>query len=114
MLSDIIISCALTGASDGQKINTAVPVAPAQIANEAIVAAAAVVHIHVRDPETGSQSMEARYYRDVVDRIRRSGIDIIINPTTGPGARYTPSTASVGTARHEPSSVWRPKARSRK
>ncbi len=93
MLDDIIITCAVTGAGGGNKLNPAVPVTPKEIARESIAAAkagAAIVHIHVRDPETGSYSMELGLYKEVVERIRDSDTDVIINLTTGPGARFTP------------------------
>ena len=89
-----IIACAVTGSGDTVKKNPAVPVTPAQIANSSIEAAkagAAIVHIHVRDPETGAPSMDLAHYTDVVRRIRESGTDVIINLTTGAGARYAPS-----------------------
>jgi uncharacterized protein (DUF849 family) len=87
---NVIIACAVTGAGDSTGINPAVPVKPAEIARESLEAAkagAAVVHIHVRDPATGKPSMEDSLYAEVVDRIRQSGSDVIINLTTGPGAR---------------------------
>ena len=66
---------------------------PQQIAASAIDAAkagAAIVHIHVRDPNTTRPSMDPALYREVVDRIRASGTDVLINLTTGPGARFIP------------------------
>src|SRR3954452_25243424 len=86
-----VITCALTGSFDTPSKNRAVPVTPVEIANSAIDAAkagAAVVHIHVRDPKTTKPSMEGALYREVVERIRASGIDVVINLTTGPGARF--------------------------
>ena len=71
----------------------AVPVTPEQIAQSALDAAkagAAIVHIHVRDPKTTRPSMEPALYTEVVDRIRASGSDVLINLTTGPGARFVP------------------------
>jgi len=71
-----------------------VPVTPEQIAQSAIDAAkagAAIVHIHVRDPKTTRPSMDISLYREVVDRIKGSGSDVIINLTTGPGARFVPA-----------------------
>jgi uncharacterized protein (DUF849 family) len=92
-----MISCAVTGsAPDSPAKNPAVPVTPAQIAASAIDAAkagAAIVHIHVRDPNTGLPSMEGAYYAEVVDRIRSSGSDVVINLTTGPGGRFAPDMA---------------------
>ena len=92
-MSDTIITCALTGAGDTVDKNPAVPVTPAEIARSGIEAArtgAAIVHVHVRNPETRLGSMELGHYREVVDRIRDSGVDVIINLTTGPGARFVP------------------------
>lgn len=89
----VMISCALTGGGDTASKNPAVPVTPQQIAQAAIDAAkagAAIVHIHVRDPQTGRPSAELALYREVVDRIRSSATDVIINLTTGPGARFVP------------------------
>lgn len=89
-----IVNCAVTGAGDTAKQSPHVPVTPRQIADDCIAAAragAAVVHIHVRDPATGRASMDTVLYREVVDRIRDSGVDVIINLTTGPGARFHPS-----------------------
>ena len=89
----VMISCAVTGSADTPGKNPAVPVTPQQIAESAIDAAkagAAIVHIHVRDPQTTKPSMEFDHYREVVDRIRASGIDVVINLTTGPGGRFVP------------------------
>jgi uncharacterized protein (DUF849 family) len=88
-----MISCAVTGSADTPGRNPAVPVTPAQIAQSAIDAAkagAAIVHIHVRNPETTRPSMNPAHYREVVERIRASGSDVLINLTTGPGARFSP------------------------
>jgi uncharacterized protein (DUF849 family) len=92
MQRKVIISCAVTGSADTPGRNPAVPVTPEQIANSAINAAkagAAIVHIHVRDPKTTNPSMDTALYREVVERIRSSGTDVLINLTTGPGARFT-------------------------
>jgi uncharacterized protein (DUF849 family) len=89
-----MISCAVTGSADSPGKNPAVPVTPAQIAQSSIDAAkagAAIVHIHVRNPQTTKLSMDGALYREVVERIRASGCDVLINLTTGPGARYVPS-----------------------
>src|SRR5215471_17033893 len=94
MQRKVMISCAVTGSADTPAKNPAVPVTPQQIATSAIDAAkagAAIVHIHVRDPETTRPSMDPALYREVVDRIRGSGSTVLINLTTGPGARYAPS-----------------------
>ena len=90
----VIITCAVTGGADTVDKHPAIPVTPAEIATASIEAAkagAAIAHIHVRDPKTGKGSMEFDLYREVVERIRDSGTDVIINLTTGAGARYVPS-----------------------
>src|SRR5262249_52422487 len=89
----VMIACAVTGSADTPGRNPAVPVTPQQIAQSALEAAkagAAIVHIHVRDPQTTRPSMDPAHYREVVQRIRGSGSDVIINLTTGPGARFAP------------------------
>jgi uncharacterized protein (DUF849 family) len=88
MNPDVMITCAVTG--DDTKVTKSphCAVTPEQIANTAIEAAqagAAIVHIHVRDPETGTFSMETKYYREVVKRIRESKVDVIVNLTCGMG-----------------------------
>ena len=93
MQRKVMIACAVTGSADTPGKNPAVPVTPAQIAQSAIDAAkagAAIVHIHVRDPQTTKPSMEVAHYREAVQRIRDSGSDVVINLTTGPGARFAP------------------------
>jgi uncharacterized protein (DUF849 family) len=93
MQRTVMISCALTGSADTPARNPAVPVTPVEIAQSGIEAAkagAAIVHIHVRDPVTKRASMDQALYREVVDRIRSSGTDVVINLTTGPGARFIP------------------------
>ncbi len=90
----VIIACAVTGSSDTTRKNPAVPVTPKQIAESAVDAAkagAAVVHLHVRDLKTTGMSMDPALYRETVERIRSSGVDVIINLTTGAGGRYIPS-----------------------
>jgi uncharacterized protein (DUF849 family) len=91
MQRKVMISCAVTGSADTPGRNPAVPVTPAQIAASAVDAAkagAAIVHIHVRDPKTTKPSMDGELYREVVDRIKSSGTDVLVNLTTGPGARF--------------------------
>lgn len=82
------ITCAVTGAGDRASRHPGLPVTPEQIADAALEAAAtgaAIVHIHVRDPETKRGSRRLDLYREVVQRIRASGTDVLINLTTGMG-----------------------------
>lgn len=88
MNRDVIITAALTGAGDTVGKSEHVPVTPEQIANSAIDAAnagAAVVHIHVRDIESGQGSRDTALYREVVRRIREANVDVVINLTAGMG-----------------------------
>jgi len=89
----VMICCAVTGSADTSRKNPAVPVTPEAIARSAVDAAragAAIVHIHVRDPETTRPSMALAHYSEVVDRIRGSGVDVVVNLTTGAGGRFEP------------------------
>lgn len=94
MNREVIVSCAVTGAGDATRKNPNVPVTPKEIADSAIEAAeagAAVAHIHVRDPETGEGSNDPELFREVVERIRSSETDVIINLTAGGGGDFFPS-----------------------
>jgi uncharacterized protein (DUF849 family) len=85
---EVFVTCAVTGVGDTAVRSDRVPVTPEQIAAAAIEAAqagAAVAHIHVRDPETGKGSRDPRLYREVVERIRASDTDVVINLTAGMG-----------------------------
>jgi uncharacterized protein (DUF849 family) len=85
---EVIVTCALTGAGDTVGRSPHVPVTPEQIAASAVEAAnagAAVVHIHVRNIETGGPSREVALYAEVVRRIKDSGVDVVINLTAGMG-----------------------------
>ncbi|MTH65652.1 3-keto-5-aminohexanoate cleavage protein [Paracoccus shanxieyensis] len=88
MNKDVFITCAVTGSGATQDRSPHVPRSPRQIADSAIAAAkagAAVVHCHVRDPETGAPSRKLDYYREVTDRIRDADVDVVLNLTAGMG-----------------------------
>jgi uncharacterized protein (DUF849 family) len=85
---EVFITCPVTGVGDTDGRSDKVPITPAQIADAAIEAAeagAAIAHIHVRDPETGKGSRDTRLYREVVERVRESDIDVVLNLTAGMG-----------------------------
>jgi uncharacterized protein (DUF849 family) len=85
---EVFITCAVTGAGETADKSDKVPVTPQQIADSAIEAAragAAVAHIHVRDPETGKAARKVEYYREVVERVRASDQDVVLNLTAGMG-----------------------------
>ena len=86
--TSVFITCAITGSGSTQDRSAEVPRSPEQIANSAIAAAkagAAVVHCHVRDPETGVASRDPKLYRELTDRIRDSKTDVVLNLTAGMG-----------------------------
>ena len=96
---DIIITCAVTGSGDAAGKHPQLPKTPEEIANAAIEAAqagAAVAHIHVRDPETGAAGRKLEWYEEVVERIRASSTDVIINLTAGMGGDYVPHPEDPG------------------
>ena len=95
-MSSVFITCAVTGSGDTVGKSDKVPVTPEQIATDCIEAAqagAAIVHIHVRDPQTGAPSRSTEYYAEVVDRIRASDTDVVINLTAGMGGDLTLGSA---------------------
>lgn len=93
MARKIIITCAVTGGGDTVDKHPAIPVTPKQIAQAAIdahAAGAAIAHIHVRDPETGKRCADPALFREVVERVKDSGCNVILNLTSGEGGRYVP------------------------
>lgn len=88
MTKEVFITCAVTGSGNTQDRSAHVPRSPKQIAESAIAAAkagAAIVHCHVRDPETGRPSRRLDLYREVTERIRDAEVDIVLNLTAGMG-----------------------------
>jgi len=86
--NNVVVTCAVTGAGDTVDKHPAIPVTPEQIATSAIEAAdagAAIVHLHVRDPQTGKGSRDIALFKDVVERVRNSGRNVLINLTAGMG-----------------------------
>jgi uncharacterized protein (DUF849 family) len=88
MNREVFITCAVTGSGGTQDKSPHVPRSPQQIADSAIDAAkagAAVVHCHVRDPESGAPSRRLELYRELTDRIRDAEVDVVLNLTSGMG-----------------------------
>jgi len=88
MNSNVVVTCAVTGAGDTVDKHPAIPVTPEQIANSAIEAAdagAAIVHLHVRDPDTGKGSRDINLFKETVGLVRNSGRNVLINLTAGMG-----------------------------
>ena len=112
MNREVFITCAVTGSGGTQDRSPHVPRGPRQIADSAIAAAqagAAVVHCHVRDPETGKPSRDLALYREVTERVRDSATDVVLNLTAGMGgdllfdgteamARLSPRSDMAGAA----------------
>ena len=93
MSRKVILTCAVTGNAPFNPKHPAMPITPAQIAAsclEAAKAGASIVHIHVRHPETGKGSRDPALFKEVVDRVRSSGVNIVINLTCGLGAFLLP------------------------
>ena len=89
---EVFVTCAVTGSGGTQDRSPHVPRSPQQIADSAIEAAkagAAVVHCHVRDPESGAPSRDLAYYREVTERIRDAEVDVVLNLTAGMGGDIT-------------------------
>ena len=88
MNREVFITCAITGSGATQDRSPHVPRSPLQIADSATAAAragAAVVHCHVRDPDSGAPTRSLAYYREVTERIRAADIDMVLNLTAGMG-----------------------------
>ncbi len=93
-----ILTCAVTGAVTSKESTPYLPITPEQISTSALEAAeagASVVHIHVRNAD-GSPSTDVELYRDTVDKIKQRNKDVLINLTTGPGARFSTDMARLG------------------
>jgi len=88
MNREVFITCAVTGSGGTQDRSPHVPRSPEQIASSAIDAAkagAAIVHCHVRDPDTGAPSRRLDLYRELTQRIREAEVDVVLNLTAGMG-----------------------------
>ena len=94
-----ILTCAVTGGAPFNPKHPSMPITPKQIADaciEAAKAGASIVHIHVRDPQTGQGNRDRAHFREVVDRVRQTGVDIVLNLTCGMGAYFLPDPEREG------------------
>lgn len=97
MKDKVLLTAAVTGAGETTEKNPNVPVTPKEIADSAIDSAkagATIAHVHARDPQTGGISHNMEHYREIVDRIRESDTDVIINITAGGGGDFIPNLAT--------------------
>ena len=96
---EVIITCAVTGSGETAEKHPDLPKSPEQIAASAIEAAeagAAVAHIHVRDPKTGEAGRKLEWYQEVVERVRASSTDVVLNLTAGMGGDFMPDKEDPG------------------
>ena len=88
MNPSVFITCAVTGSGDSAGKSPHVPVTPKQIAAAAVEAhqaGAAIVHLHVRDPDSGKASRDPALFRELYQRVREQDTGVIINLTGGMG-----------------------------
>lgn len=93
MSQEVIVTCAVTGGHGNFQKHPDYPITPKQIADSCLQAravGASIVHIHVRDPQTGLRSGDPKLFEEVTQRIRDAGSDVLINLTTSEGARFVP------------------------
>ncbi|MGJ9457939.1 3-keto-5-aminohexanoate cleavage protein [Oceanobacillus sp. CF4.6] len=115
-MKKVLLTAAVTGAGDTSAKSSHVPVTPKEIADSAIASAkagATVAHVHARDPKTGGISHDIEHYREIVDRIRDSETDVVINITAGGGGDFipnldTPAMGGTGTFIQTPEERHRP------
>jgi uncharacterized protein (DUF849 family) len=99
MKRKVILTCAVSGNAPFNPKHPCFPVTPMQIADATIEAAragASICHIHARDPQTTGGTRDPALYREIVDRVRSSGTDIVINLTCGHGGFFLPDPADEG------------------
>ncbi len=87
----VILTCAVTGSIHTPSMSPYLPITPEQIAEQAIEAAeagAAILHLHARDPASGTPSADPALFQDMVERIR-ARCDAVLNLSTGGSSRMT-------------------------
>ena len=87
-----IITCALTGGATFPQQSKYIPITPDQISDEAKRArdaGAAIVHVHVRNPENGFPTSDLNVWRETLEKIKQKADDLIICATTGGGPGMT-------------------------
>ena len=90
-MSLVFLSCAITGGMSVPGQSAAIPVTPDEIVESAVeahAAGAAIVHIHVREPETGRPVADLGLFREVLAGIGER-CDVIVQPTSGGGVGMT-------------------------
>jgi uncharacterized protein (DUF849 family) len=83
----VLCSCAVTGGMSVPGQSAAIPITPEEIVDSAVAAhgaGAAIVHLHVRNPETGEPAADLGLFREVIAGVRER-CDAIVQPTSGGG-----------------------------
>ncbi len=83
-MDKLIITAAITGSRNMRDVAPYIPLTPEEIVQSSIEcwnAGASIVHIHVRDPQTGFGTQNLEIYRQVVTPLREK-TDLLINLTT--------------------------------
>ena len=83
--SKVIIMAAITGSVYTPSMSPYLPITPQQLADEAVAvceAGAAIVHTHVRNPETGQPSLDIELFKEIFPNIKKRS-DVILCPSTG-------------------------------
>jgi len=91
MKNKVVITCAVTGSIHTPTMSDALPITPAQIAEQAIAAAnagAAILHLHARDPQDGRPSADPQLFMEFLPLIR-DATDAVCNLTTGGSLKMT-------------------------
>lgn len=92
-MEKLIITVGITGSRITRKQTPYIPITPEEIARsgiEAWKAGASILHIHVRDPETGLGTQRLELFKEVVDRIRSETDAILCLTTSGIPGRNLP------------------------
>lgn len=88
---DVIVTCAVTGASLSPSMSPNLPVTPAEIVDQAVdavEAGAAVLHLHARDPRDGRPTNDVAVWREIVPELRKRCAAIInMSASLGPTAK---------------------------
>lgn len=90
-MKSAIITAAPTGAIHTPSMSPYLPVTVEEIANDALAAAkagAAIVHLHVRDPDDGHPVQDVGLFRELLAIIGDSS-DVVVNLTTGGSPHMT-------------------------
>jgi 3-keto-5-aminohexanoate cleavage enzyme len=92
-MEKVIITAAITGSRIARDVAPYIPVTPDEIVQSSIEcwnAGAAIVHIHVRDPETGLGAQDLDLFRQVVKPLREKTDLVLCLTTSGIPGRNLP------------------------